>query len=356
MQERRWIVTPDDETISRQDGWRSLRDNRYSVCRFHLLIMGKRDQHAQNGPSFTETEIPARATYNWSKKRAKTIKCETTLETSLKRTVTSKAATEVSSKIASEIGINAAALATKLQSEIQSKMSAELVESAERELAQTNSYEVQNTDEIVSSISLSPTGANTTSDPLNLYFFLKVWPWRWDVYLHKIEYLQLEYRSWWYWWQIRDTIVEYECNLRAPLLQIVYYEPDTWPSLRERAYEPDVPDISIAVLPLNPNGYPRVGDAEATSLQDLARLAFPASRAERERSRKATKKAAKSTKKGAGEKASAKKAAKASPRKIGKRTTKTAAKKTAKKAAGRRAFRGKTSARKKAVRKAARKR
>jgi hypothetical protein len=289
MQKRQWIVTPDDETLSHQENWRSLGNYRYSACRFHLLISGKRDQHAQNGPSFTETEIPSRATYNWSRKRAETIKCVTTLETSVKRTITDKTASEVSSKIASEIGISTAALTTKLQGEVQSKISVELVESVERELAQTNSYEVQNTDEIVSSISLSPSGTNTSSDPLNLYFFLKVWPWRWDVYLHKIEYLQLEYRRWWYWWQIRDTIVEYELRLRLPLFQIVYYEPDTWPSLRERAYEPDIADITIGVVLLNSNGYPRASDPEATNLQDLARLGFPASRQERKHARKAVK-------------------------------------------------------------------
>ena len=336
MQAKRWILTPGDETLSHVEGWRSLGENRYSACRVHLLISGKRDNHAQNGPSFTETEIPGRASYNWSRKRAQTTKSVTTFETSLKRTVTEKVASEVSSRIGSEIGIGVTALTAKLQSEMQSKVSSEVADSLERELSQTNSYEVENTDEIVSSISLSPGAAGASTDPLNLYFFLKVWPWRWNVYLHKIEYLRLEYRRSLFWRQIRDTIVEYELNLRQPLFQLVYYEPDGWPSLREGSYEPDVADISLAIVPLNPNGYPRAGDAEATTLQALARLAFPASKEERKRA--AAKKSAK--------KGGAKKAAKKSARK--KSAKKTAAKKAGKKSAG------KKGAKKRTAKKAAR--
>ena len=249
-------------------------------------------------------------------------------------------ASEVSSRIGSEIGIGVTALTAKLQSEMQSKVSSEVADSLERELSQTNSYEVQNTDEIVSSISLSPGAAGASTDPLNLYFFLKVWPWRWNVYLHKIEYLRLEYRRSLFWRQIRDTIVEYELNLRQPLFQLVYYEPDGWPSLREGSYEPDVGDISFAILPLNPNGYPRAGDAEATTLQALARLAFPASKEERNTARKraaAKKGGKKSATKSAAKKSAAKKGAK---KKAAKRAgKKSAAKKGAKKRTAKRAAR-----------------
>jgi hypothetical protein len=282
-----------------------------------------------DGPSFTEPEIPARATYTWTKKRVETTKYVSTFESSLKRTVSTKTTTEVSSKIGSEIGLGATGLTPKLQSELQSKVSSELLQTAESELGQTNSYEVQNSEEIQSSLSLAPNGKAPGVDKLILYFFLKLWPWRFNVYLHKIEYLQLEYKREWLWWQVRNTILTRELSPRQPLYQIVYYEPDDWPSLRENSYEPQVSDISLSVLPLKPNGYPKVSDPGTTSLEDLARLAFPVSKAEKEK--------AKARKKVDGSKKAAKKgwayptSRKRNKTTGGKGSTKTTAKSTARK-------------------------
>ena len=87
---KRLIVAPDDDTLSRQDGWQSLGKNRYAACRFHLLVSSKRDAHQMDGPSFTEPEIPARATYTWTKRRVETTKYVSTFESSLKRTVSTR--------------------------------------------------------------------------------------------------------------------------------------------------------------------------------------------------------------------------------------------------------------------------
>lgn len=290
MAERLWVRVPDDSALSRVDGWHSLGDNLYSALRWHFLIVGQRDAHTRSGPSFFEYEVPARATYTYTSKKITVVKRTTVIQESLKASVSSRLSEEISAKLASEVSAGTS-LAAKLQSELQAKSLNEVTESVARELSQTDSYEVQNAQELTNNISLAPSDGNSDSKSLMLYFYLRLWPWRWDVYLHKVEYLQLEYRNrFLWWWQVRNTIVKAEDEPNLPLCQIVHYEPQEEPSIRAQSYTPEVPDISISINPPAVSEPPRARLTNVATLEELARLAFPVSDEERERA--ATKRAA----------------------------------------------------------------
>jgi uncharacterized membrane protein YgcG len=281
MAERIWVRVPDDSVLSRVDGWNNLGDHLYSALRWHFLIIGQRDGHTKSGPSFFEYEVPARATYNYTNKKISTVKRTTSIQESLKASVSSKLSEEISSKLASELSVGTS-LAAKLQSEVQAKSVSEVVESLGRDLSQTDSYEVQNAQELTNNISLAPGDGTSGGKSLMLYFFFGLWPWRWDVYLHSVEYLRLEYRRKYFWWQVRNTIVTAAHEPKQPVCQIVHYIPQDEPSLREQSHTPEVSDISISINPPAASAGPNVRlPSDISSLEDLARVAFPVSDEER---------------------------------------------------------------------------
>ncbi|HEY0170954.1 MAG TPA: hypothetical protein VGB98_08020 [Pyrinomonadaceae bacterium] len=282
MAERIWVRVPDDSVLSRIDGWNNLGDNLYSALRWHFLIIGQRDGHTKSGPSFFEYEVPARATYTYTNKKVSTVKRTASIQESLKASVSSKLSEEISSKLSSEIS-GGTSLSAKLQSEVQAKSVSEVVESLGRDLSQTNSYEVQNAEEVTDNISLAPGDGTSGGKSLKLYFFLGLWPWRWDVYLHSVEYLRLEYRRrFLVWGQVRNTIVKATHEPKQPVCQIVHYVPQDKPSIREQSYTPEVSDITISINPPAASAGTNVRlPSDISSLEDLARVAFPVSDEER---------------------------------------------------------------------------
>ncbi|MCE3242409.1 MAG: hypothetical protein K0Q83_2916 [Deltaproteobacteria bacterium] len=126
-------------------------------------------------------------------------------------------------------------------------------------------------------ITLKQNGTQLKAQLRRLY-----WPRRWDLYLHSFEYLQLSYRSSWFWWQVRQTIRRTSSGLLGwPLASITYYEPQ--PELvacyDDVENELEAPE-AIIVEPLLAK-MPSTSPPHKEDLESLAKIAFPTTYAER---------------------------------------------------------------------------
>ena len=126
-------------------------------------------------------------------------------------------------------------------------------------------------------ITLKQNGTQLKAQLRRLY-----WPRRWDLYLHSFEYLQLSYRSSWFWWQVRQTIRRTSSGLLGwPLASITYYEPQ--PELvvcyDDVETELEAPE-AIIVEPLLAK-MPSTSPPHKEDLESLAKIAFPTTHAER---------------------------------------------------------------------------
>lgn len=291
MAEKICIRIPSDEALEEQSGWTSLGDGTYSAIRFHVLVVRQRDRSIVKGPALKVLNLPGWSEYKVERKNARIVKNTGTIQESIQETVTTKLAQEVTQKVAAEIGVTGVLPSAKLSNEVQLKSGAELTEAVQRGLTHTRSYEVQNSEEITRSVSYKSDG--TSRPALSLHFYLGLWPWRWDFYLLKAEYLRLRYANPWYWRDVRKTITETVAEPKLPLFRAVFYEPQDEFSISEGSHTPDITDDGdeVAIAPLA-DAIGQSGCPAGTPLQELARRAFPVTREEKkQKKRKVAKKA-----------------------------------------------------------------
>jgi hypothetical protein len=169
-----------------------------------------------------------------------------------------------------------------------------------------------------------------TPQPSDVSLRKRFWPQYWDVYLHSVEYLELDYQRKWYWWQVRQTLSRVRpVYLGWPLCRIEFFLPSEYPDVCPGPVEDELanPDeISVKELA---KPCPAKNAPEQEPLEELAKLAFPTNSEERERAAKrkakAPARAVKHARRHAKHKAGKKAARRHGKRKTAKRSRKKAA-------------------------------
>jgi hypothetical protein len=290
MAEKICIRIPSDDALSERSGWASLGDGTYSAIRFHVLVIKQRERSIVKGPAIEVLNLPGGSEYKYERKNARIVKNTLSIQESIQETVTTKLAQEVTKKIASEIGATGVLPSAKLSSEVQLKSGVELTDAVQSGLTRTRSYEIQNSEEITRSVSYKSDGSSRPS--LSLHFYLGLWPWRWDFYLLKVEYLRLRYAKHMFWFDVRKTISQATAEPKVPLFRASFYEPQADFSISEGSHFSEIADDGdeITVGPFtDPAG--KAGCPAGAPLEELARHAFPVTRAEKRKRLTAAKKA-----------------------------------------------------------------
>jgi len=272
---------PPDEVLEKRSGWTHLGKSTYSAVRANVVLVKKRELKTVKGPSFIDLDLPAASEYKYEKKKAKVIKHTESIQKSIQQTMTAKLSEEVAQKIASEIGATGVVPSAKLSSEISVKSGVELTDAVQQGLTFTKSYEVENSEEITQSVTFksSPDGAQRS---MALHFFLGLWPWRWDFYLQRVEHLKLQYKRHWLWPDVRKTISITPAEPKLPLFRVRFYEPQNDVSITEHDHVPDIEHEGTEVtIESVTDPMPNTRCPNGTSMEELARLAFPVTRQER---------------------------------------------------------------------------
>jgi len=275
-----WIQTPSDSVLSDMRGWAQIDGDKYAAIRHHLLVVPRSDGKAKNGPIHKPVEWPVNTEYHMEEKITKVTKYTLGIQESITSTVTTKLSQEVLAKIGLSTGLDITNLGAKLSTEVQSKIGAELVESLQSGLSTTTTYEVETKTEQTESIDIKVAPADGSKGTRDVFIYFKLNQLSWDVYLYRTDYLQLEYKRRWYWTDVRKTILSEQILVRKPLFSITYFEPVPAFSFRYDSYEPEVNDGNVIQSLALTSTCPTAKLQPDKSMEELARSAFPVSRAE----------------------------------------------------------------------------
>lgn len=274
-----WIQTPSENALSEMRRWAQVGKNLYAALRHHLLVVTQRDSEVKNGPAVLQVDWPVGTLFKISKELAKVTTFTYGVEESVTSAVTSKLSEEVMAKIGWSAGASPTQLAATVNSELSAKLGAELVESLQSGLTTNRAYKIEVSSKEVSSIEFT-IAKDATTKPL--FVFPKLHQVIWKVYLYQTDYLQLEYKKNRFWRDLRKTILKGTVPFHQPLFSITFFEPEMELSIGFDQYVPQVTDgTSTSTSPLEGKS-PLAWPPELRPLQELARLAFPISKEERE--------------------------------------------------------------------------
>lgn len=283
-----WIQTPSDTALAEMQSWGRLGGNKYAAIRHHILVVpssgGK--GKAKNGPIHRQMEWPINAKFKMEDKITKVTSYTYSIQESITSAISSKLSQEILSKIGASASASLSKLEATLNSELQAKIGSELVESLQSSLSTTSTYAVETTRERSESLEfpVSPKDGSDATRPVFIYF--KLCQLFWDVYLYRTDYLQLEYEKNWIWPNVRKTIVSREVNVRVPLFRVAYFEPVEAFSFRFDDYEPEIENGDSVTSLTVASKCPNASLQPKATMEELAKLAFPVSRRERDAAKK----------------------------------------------------------------------
>jgi len=274
-----WIQTPSEDVLSEMRRWAQVGKNLYAALRHHLLVVTQRDSEVKNGPAVLQVDWPVGATFKISKELAKVTTFTYGVEESVTSAVTSKLSEEVMAKVGWSAGASPTQLAATVNSELSAKLGSELVESLQSGLTTNRTYTIEISSKEVSSLEYT-IAKDATTKPV--FIFPKLHQVIWRVYLYQTDYLQLEYKKNRFWFDLRKTVLKGTVLFREPLFSITFFEPEMELSIAFDQFAPEVTDGSSASTSPLEGKSPLAPPPELRPLQELARLAFPTSKEERE--------------------------------------------------------------------------
>jgi hypothetical protein len=282
-----YLRNPSDRLLELRSGWRKSKNDMYAAVQSLIVAVRRRDKGPLRGPPVWVKNFPAGSEFSIQDKKALVTKRIGELQVSIQETATTKFAGEILTKVIAEVGFTGALPTAKTLGELQAKAGVELSESVQTRLAHKRSFELDTSREITSSTTYRPSGGRPKGKPGRLLFYLELWPWRWDFYVYRVQYLQLQYKSSWLWRDVRETISETHIDLREPLFRLRFYEPQEDYSFTDEDYIPDVAleDVHAIKVEALHDPMPDVPRPIGPTLQDLARIAFPVTKAEKETAR-----------------------------------------------------------------------
>jgi hypothetical protein len=284
-----WFQAPQDVTLGDRAAWHQVGKDKtlFAAGRAHILVVKRPTSEFKNGPVVLPIDLPVGAEATISEKHISVTKHSGSFTNSIAETVTEKVSYEETKSIGAEFsgGLNPVA---KSMARSDSKLAEELSLSLQSQFSRTRSYEITNTEEIVRSLAIKPTGA--LASPLQKYnVHLKLKVHRWDVFLYRIETAQVKYRKRWVFKDIRDNAQSRATDVMWPLGQLVFYEPLSVPSIGGPDYTPDIHDGEQVEFVALSTEAPKGLSPRATAWQSLVRTAFPVSKEEKTHSKRVSR-------------------------------------------------------------------
>jgi len=288
-----WRVFPDNITLSDPDNWERLDQHRYRATRYYIAIEEHRSSDAKTTPPLLTVPVPAGVKPVFSEKRITVTTFSHAITETIQNTVSTKIATESSFK-------NSLSLKDGFAAELQAKISSEISESLNEQLSSTKSYQVQSTHEIVTSIAFERPDTTSVDQKITYQLYVPVWPVTWNIYLYRVESLDLTYRRFSFskglarfFRKVRESgqLQSYEPVM--PLAQLSFYEPQEVLAVHSGPYSAEVqyPD-EVRLVRLASHCEGLSVPPTTMSLEDCANIAFPESEEEaglRDRAKRANR-------------------------------------------------------------------
>lgn len=278
-----WLSIPTDEELRDPQGWTSLPQNQKAVVRYHLLIVRSTERQIKNGKEVSVIDRVPGAKFTENRR----IKVERKGTEQIERAISTTLSTQVSNELTTKVGGSLTASAdfsASLSSELQEKLSTTLMQSIENNLKSVSTFSWSFEEEESKMVEQTVPPSSVGAPSVTYTTFYKLREHVWSVYLMKTEYMHLTYKSYLIpWFDSRVILPGIPRDIQKPLFKIRFYEalPDL--STTIQSYLPEVvDDQEIRVVGFN-GPIPEKTIPLSTSLEVLAKEAFPVNRKEREK-------------------------------------------------------------------------
>lgn len=281
---KEWEILPGGD-LSDATNWKRVADDRFAAIRLVLFINRSSGSKSRYGPIVSGHNVGPGDTITVKRRKERIITHTNTVTEAIRYTASARLLDRVSVKLSAQLGASAPGYSGTIGSELMSGSEKEFTETLEDTLGHTSSFEVQEAEETEHQIVLQ---GGTVAREAHLR--RRFWPRHWDVYVQSVEYLELSYRTEWWWWQVRKTIKQTRAtSLGLPLCRLTFYEPQLdldvcYDTVPDELTDPD----RIAVDVLN-SSMPKSAPPRLEGLERLAQVAFPTNRREREEKKRRLK-------------------------------------------------------------------
>ena len=308
------VADIEDARLFDKANWRELPKDRFMAVRNTYLVNKVRSANALSGPIILEQTLPAGTVINYQSKISTLQKNTRLISSSIQNTIGSKWSTETTGGISGSLGPLPASLT------LQSKLSAEFSQSLSAQIGDTRSYEIEINHEFLNAQQFSTPAA--PEELRTYYFYLPVWQWHYDIYLYKQERLELAYKRPWVFRAIRKTFISSANTPALPLARVTFHMPQqSFPSIQMPPFKPEIEDAETVTIEPLIESLPGISYRSGLRpLEELAKIAFPASQVEKKTAGK-LKSGDSTPRTGHAGRANAKKPAKRSPGRPGSKNT-----------------------------------
>jgi hypothetical protein len=290
MAKETWVLVPNYLNLCDPANWQKTGKGKFKASRYHLAIIEQKETSQRTSPSLFTIIVRKGMKPVFGNKRIVTVTNVTTITENIENSFSSKLAAESSLK-------NSLGGKDVFAIEVQSKISSEITQALSSQLSSTRSYQVQSTHEFMSSMSLEYPENGDPGKEIKHLFYLPLWPVHWDVYLYKVESIELTYSRQWFKRGLRNVFKKAR-NFsplvasfpKIPLARISFYEPQEIPLSHLGEYKPEVDDAERITVSSPPSTCPELKlPMPDMSLEDCAKIAFPETEQESEDQEAVTK-------------------------------------------------------------------
>ncbi len=290
MAKERWELAPNYVTLCDPANWERTGKGKFKAYRYYLAILEEREAGQRTSPHLFTINVRKGMKPVFGDKRVVTVTNATTITETIQDSFSSKIAAESSLK-------NTLGGKDVFTIEAQTKISTEITYALSSQLSSTKSYQVQSTHEFMSSMSLEYPEGGDPGKEIKYFFYLPLWSVHWDVYLYKVESIELTYKRQWLqrgllnaFKKVRTFSLPATSLPKMPLARISFYEPQEIPVAHLGEYKPEVDDPERVTVSSPPPTCPDLKlPLPDLSLEDCAKIAFPETERESEDQKAVTK-------------------------------------------------------------------
>ena len=272
----RWESIPSID-FSERANWQSLGKSRFAALRVRLLLVCTNGQGSRLGPVIEEHRIVPGDKITLTRRRERVVTSTEEMSAAIRAATTARLSESLSTQVSSEVSSKLPGFSGKIAAQALTKSDYELTQELERTLSSTVSHVIQDIEGQEHQIELDGSAGRRIAELRRAYR-----PRRWNIYLHSLDYIELECRRNWLWRQVRQTMKRVDgLRLGWPLAVMTFYEPQSDPVVVYGPADNELENPAAVEIGALSTPMPAVNAPQLEPFDVLARLAFPVNRAER---------------------------------------------------------------------------
>jgi hypothetical protein len=274
-----WDRLPKAEFSSRVD-WTDIGDGVFAATRVNLMIVKRDGAESRLGPPLQSFNVGNGIERTIRIRRQKVSSSSGTIVRSVNSATTEHVLAQMTAKLSSEIGVGTPLASVKIGAEMFAREDMEITEKVEQSLAATQAFSTEETEEEEDALRIGGEAAARAD------LRMRYWPRTQDFYIHSVEFIRIRVTNGWF----RSGRENLESTgvrlLEIPLLSVTSYENQAMLDVCLGEVADPLEDPKAILFGQVSQPMPKETPPPMPSLEEMARIAFPVGRAEKQEAEK----------------------------------------------------------------------